>query len=103
MAKLSGDQKKFYENILDTSKREIDGLNEEIQKELAAVKEKITRLNAEIKAVRQIYDGACLRLGVENELAKRDGGEEASGESEEEEYNVDEELVEVPDEEEIEY
>ena len=42
----------------------------ELEKELAAVKEKITRLNAEKQAARQIYDGACLRLGVENDLAK---------------------------------
>lgn len=100
MASLSGDQKKFYESVLKTSKEEVDVLNEEIQKELAAVKEKITRLNAEIKAVRQIYDGACLRLGVENELLKES---DEPGEVEDDDYNLEEDLVEVTDEEEIEY
>ncbi len=100
MASLSGDQKKFYESVLKTSKDEVDILNEEIQKELASVKEKITRLNAEIKAVRQIYDGACLRLGVENELLKES---DEPGEVEDDDYNLEEDLVEVTDEEEIEY
>jgi len=67
---LSDDQKKFYDQLRERTRREIEDISNDIEQELAAVKEKITRLNAEKQAARQIYDGACLRLGVENDLAK---------------------------------
>ncbi len=106
MRKMTEKQKSFYENAIQVSKAEIDLLNEEIQKELAAVKERITKLNSEIKAVRQIYEGACAVIGAEPEpearidLPKADTEEleDKDEDSDEENYTLEEELIEGDDE-----
>ena len=72
---LSGDQKKFYENTLTVTKREIEELEGEIQEELAKVKDRLADLQAKKNAAKQIYDGACRILGVENDLEKGDEAE----------------------------
>ena len=65
---LSSDQKKFYENTLSVTKREIQELEGEIQEELAKVKDRLAELQTAQKAARQMHDAACQRLGVRNEL-----------------------------------
>ena len=55
---LSPDQKKFYENTLTVTKREINDLEGLIQEELAKVKDRL----AELQNV------ACMRLGIPNDL-----------------------------------
>ncbi len=65
---LTDAQKKFYEEALQTTKQEIQELENQIQEELARVKQKIADLQAGQKAARQMYDAACLRLGIPNEL-----------------------------------
>lgn len=68
MTTLSDSQKKFYEEALQTTKSEIQDLENQIQEELARVKQKIADLQAGQKAARQMYDAACLRLGIPNDL-----------------------------------
>ena len=65
---LSNDQKKFYENTLTVTKREIQELEGEIQEELAKVKDRLAELQTAQKAARQMYDAACMRLGIPNDL-----------------------------------
>ncbi len=65
---LSDSQKKFYEDVLKQTKTEIEELENQIQEELAAVKQKIADLQGGQKAARQMYDAACLRLGIPNDL-----------------------------------
>ncbi len=65
---LSEAQKKFYEDALQQTKVEIEDLEGQIQEELAAVKVKISDLQGAQKAARQMYDAACLRLGIPNDL-----------------------------------
>lgn len=65
---LSDAQKKFYEDVLKQTKIEIEELENSIQEELAAVKQKIADLQGGQKAARQMYDAACLRLGIPNDL-----------------------------------
>jgi len=79
---LSGDQRKFYENTMAVTKREITELEDQIQQELAKVKDRLAELQAAKNAAKQIYDGACKMLGVENEL---ETGEGATAETEESE------------------
>jgi hypothetical protein len=68
MSSLSQDQKKFYENTLAVTKREIGELEALIQEELAKVKDRLAELQNAQKAARQMYDAACLRLGIPNDL-----------------------------------
>jgi Tfp pilus assembly protein PilP len=73
MSVLSDAQKKFYEDALKTTKGEIQDLENLIQEELARVKQKIADLQAAQKAARQMYDAACQRLGVPNDLEEQEG------------------------------
>jgi len=67
---LTDEQKAFYENVYKVSKQEIAPISSQIERELAEVKERITKLNAEKQAVKQMYEGACARLGLESEFEK---------------------------------
>ena len=68
MTTLSDSQKKFYEEALKQTKTEIEELEGLIQDELAKVKQKIADLQSGQKAARQMYDAACQRLGIPNDL-----------------------------------
>ncbi|HEY7514566.1 MAG TPA: hypothetical protein VIC87_08815 [Vicinamibacteria bacterium] len=67
---LSDDQTKFYQQTLEMTRRQIDDLNGQIEEELSKVKERLADLQSRKNAAKQIYDGACKMLGVENELDK---------------------------------
>lgn len=69
---LSDQQRSFYENTLQVTKQEIDELDGAIEEELAKVKDRLAELQAAKKAARQMYDAACLRLGIPNDLAEED-------------------------------
>jgi predicted phage gp36 major capsid-like protein len=65
---LSDQQRKFYENIMATTRQEIEELNRLIEEETAKVRDRIAELQNAKKASRQMYDAACMRLGVSNDL-----------------------------------
>lgn len=71
---LSDQQRKFYENTLTVTKQEISDLDRSIEEELAKVKEKLAQLQNGKKAARQMYDAACLRLGIPNDLEAEEEG-----------------------------
>ena len=74
MSSLSDAQRKFYEEALKQTKQEIQDLENQIQEELARVKQKIAYLQAGQKAARQMYDAACQRLGIPNDLEEESSG-----------------------------
>ena len=67
---LSSDQQQFYRQTMEITKRQIVDLNAQIEEELAKVKERLAELQNAKNAAKQIYDGACKILGVENDLEK---------------------------------
>jgi conjugal transfer/entry exclusion protein len=69
---LSKDQAQFYQQTLEMTKKQINDLNGQIEEELAKVKERLAELQNAKNAAKQIYDGACKILGVENDLEKED-------------------------------
>ena len=69
---LSKDQAQFYQQTLEMTKKQIGDLNSQIEEELAKVKERLAELQNAKNAAKQIYDGACKILGVDNELEKED-------------------------------
>lgn len=69
---LTDQQRQFYENTRNVTKSEIDELDRQIEEELAKVKDRLAELQSAKKAARQMYDAACLRLGVANELEDQD-------------------------------
>lgn len=74
MSGLTDSQKKFYEEALQQTKSEVEDLETQIQEELGRVKQKIADLQAAQKAARQMYDAACQRLGIPNDLEEEDTG-----------------------------
>jgi DNA anti-recombination protein RmuC len=65
---LSPDQRKFYEHTLEMTRKEISEVEGLIQEELAKVKDRLAELQNAQKAARQMYDAACMRLGIPNDL-----------------------------------
>ena len=73
---LSKDQAQFYQQTLEMTRKQIGDLNGQIEEELAKVKERLAELQNAKNAAKQIYDGACKILGIENDLERED---EAAG------------------------
>jgi ElaB/YqjD/DUF883 family membrane-anchored ribosome-binding protein len=75
MAVLTDQQRKFYETTLSVTKQEINDLKDQIEEELAKVKDRIAELQSAINASKQMYAAACNRLGMHNDLDDEEGGE----------------------------
>ena len=75
MAVLTDQQRKFYETTLQVTKEEISDLKDQIEEELAKVKDRIAELQNAINASKQMYAAACNRLGVNNDMDDDDGNE----------------------------
>jgi gas vesicle protein len=69
---ISKESMQFYQQTLDVTRKQINDLNSQIEEELARVKERLADLQASKNAAKQIYDGACRILGVENDLEKEE-------------------------------
>ncbi len=69
---ISKESMQFYQQTLDVTRKQINDLNTQIEEELARVKERLADLQASKNAAKQIYDGACRILGVENDLEKEE-------------------------------
>ena len=65
---LTDEQAQFYRQTLAITKKSIEELNVQIEEELAKVKDRLADLQVKKNAAKQIYDGACRILGVENDL-----------------------------------
>ena len=73
---LSDAQRASFENMLSVTRQEITDLDQQIEEELAKVKERLAELQTAKKASLQIYDGICTRLGIPNDLEEEGDGEE---------------------------
>ncbi len=67
---LSKDQAQFYKQTLEMTRKQINDLNNQIEEELSKVKDRLAELKNSKDAAKQIYDGVCKILGVENDLEK---------------------------------
>jgi hypothetical protein len=63
---LTEQQKHKFEITRQMAKEELEQLDKEISAELAKAKEKLLELQQAKKAVKQIYDGACARMGIKS-------------------------------------
>ncbi len=75
MAVLTDQQRKFYETTLQVTKQEVSDLKDQIEEELAKVKDRIADLQNAINASKQMYAAACNRLGVNNDMDDDEGNE----------------------------
>jgi ElaB/YqjD/DUF883 family membrane-anchored ribosome-binding protein len=75
MPVLTDQQRRFYENTLEVTRAEISDLKDQIEAELAKVKDRIAELQTAINASKQMYAAACARLGVPNDIEEEEGGD----------------------------
>jgi len=77
---LSKEKEEQYRETLDQTKERINNIENEMAEELEKTKKHLQELLEEKKAMRKIYDGIALLLGIENEFEKeeKEGGEEPS-------------------------
>jgi ElaB/YqjD/DUF883 family membrane-anchored ribosome-binding protein len=68
MPVLTDQQRKFYETTLQVTRQEINDLKDQIEEELSKVKDRIAELQNAMNASKQMYDAACNRLGIPNDL-----------------------------------
>ncbi len=73
---LTDQQRQFYENTLAVTKKEIADFDSQFEEELAKVKDRLAELQNDKKAARAMYDAACKRLGIPNELEEEEEAEE---------------------------
>lgn len=73
---LSKEQEEQYRKTLEQTKERIRNIEAEMENELEKTRKKLRELLEEKKAMRKIYDGIVVLLGVENEFEKQ---EEESG------------------------
>ena len=76
---LTEQQREFYESSLETVRGEVTGLNQQIEDELAKVRDRIMELQNDKKAALQMYAAGCNRLGIGNDL--KDEEEAAAAEA----------------------
>jgi ribosomal protein L11 len=69
---LTDQQKQKYELTRQMAKEELDQLDRDISAELARAKERLLELQHAKKAVKQIYDGACARMGIKSVIEMKD-------------------------------
>ena len=69
---LTEQQKQKYEETRQMAKEELQELDKEISAELAKVKDRLLELQQAKKAVKQIHDGACARMGIKSVLEVTD-------------------------------
>ena len=69
---LTDQQKQKFELTRQMAKEELESLDKEISVELARVKDKLLEFQQAKKAVKQIYDGACARMGLKSMLEMTD-------------------------------
>jgi ElaB/YqjD/DUF883 family membrane-anchored ribosome-binding protein len=72
---LSREQEDFYQQTLNITRRQLDDLNAQIEEELAKVRERLNDLQNQKEAAKQIYDGACRMLGVENDIEQAEAAQ----------------------------
>jgi hypothetical protein len=69
---LTEQQKQKFEMARQLAKDELEQLDKEINAELSQVKERLLELQQAKKAVKQIYDGACARMGIKSVIEMKD-------------------------------
>jgi hypothetical protein len=72
---LNKDQEDLYKKTMQEAKRQLEGVDALIEKELQKVREKLAELQESKKSFRMIYEGTAKLLGLESEL---DADEESS-------------------------
>jgi hypothetical protein len=75
---LTDEQSRFYQQSLEMARRQLEEIDQKIERELAEVRERLAALQDKRKAALKMYDAACTMLGVPNELEQEETEEKDS-------------------------
>ena len=75
---LSKDQEELYKRTMGEVKRQLDNLDDEVEKELQKVRRRLAELQESKKSLKMVYEGTAKLLGVESELENEDAGSEVA-------------------------
>lgn len=75
MVPLSNEEADIFERRLAIVRQQLNDIDEEIEKELRDVRERIAALQEKRNAALKVYDAACTMLGIENDLAQDGAGD----------------------------
>ena len=69
---LTKEQEDLYKKTMEEAKRQLDGIDGEMEKELQKARERLAKLQESKKSFKQIYVGTAELLGIEVELEEED-------------------------------
>jgi hypothetical protein len=72
---LSEEDTRFYQQTLERARRRISEIDELIERELAEATRRISELQNQRNAARQMYEAACTMLGVPSDLPRENTAE----------------------------
>lgn len=75
---LSKDQEELYKRTMDEVKRQLDNLDDEVEKELQKVRRRLAELQESKKSLKMVYEGTAKLLGVEVEAEEEENGDSAA-------------------------
>ena len=75
---LSKDQEELYKRTMGEVKRQLDNLDDEVEKELQKVRMRLAELQESKKSLKMVYEGTAKLLGVEVEADDEEAGDQAA-------------------------
>ena len=70
MVPLSKEESVLFERRLAMVRKQLEDIDQEIERELREVRERIDALQEKRRAALKVYDAACTMLGIENDLGQ---------------------------------
>lgn len=64
---ITKEQEELYRRTMDDVKRQLDQIDDEVEKELQKVRKRLAELQDSKKSLRQVYEGMAKLLGIELE------------------------------------
>lgn len=78
MMPLTKEEAAVFERRLSMARKQLEDIDQEMERELADVRVRIAALQEKRSAVLKVYDAACTMLGIENDLAPDGSGKDLS-------------------------
>jgi len=73
---LTKEQEDLYKKTMEEAKRQLDGIDGEMEKELQKARERLAKMQESKKSFKQVYVGTAELLGIKVEIEEE---EESSG------------------------
>jgi DnaJ-domain-containing protein 1 len=75
---LSRDQEELYKRTMGEVKRQLENLDDEVEKELQKVRRRLAELQESKKSLKMVYEGTAKLLGIEVEADDDDANDQPS-------------------------